>query len=704
MGQRKSRSLNLMNWRLSYKLAVVLAIPLLAAIALGALRVSTQLDEARRFGSLSDQMEVVPALFEFSNVVVSPATAASLGLTSDDITPEMVTTSMANVRNHAAAGDFDPRITESLTALVEDGQALYNTIQGGGMSRDELKKRTIDFLIRCEATFRMLLDLTENTDVLTDGTNMLTAWNAQRTMLDQMTSLAVFATNPDAARLMALNALNIEESTLGLLRGTSIDNGQVEGMLGNVAQKRALITDFVPSVQAGKDLQQAMLGAYVPYQETNAAATARMTATLDRLTSDARTAAIRDSIIVVAILAIALAVVLLVGRALSVPMRRLRDGVLSAANHQLPAAITAVKDGADVTTVELAPIDVTTDEEFGELARAVDSMNSGALRLAGEQAHLRQQVSTMLETLARRNKTLVEQQLSLIDSLEYEEKDPVRLQSLFALDHLAARMRRTGDSLLVLSGTRPRTRSAPAPLGDVLRGAVSQVENYQRVRIGSTPQGYLVGSAVADVVHMLAELVDNALRASPPNSTVTFEFSPAVGGGLLLEIADSGIGTAPEILNEINSRLAAGDSAEIHAPRQMGLFVVGRLAARNGISVRLRPTFDSETNSGITASIYFPGSLLTDVQQSTPEAMTERPRRLRAPDEPARHADQAAARTKQAAHHQQAQPMPPQQSQSQPMHQQQVPHPQGPPIPLQQDQFRSGPMNLGPTSNYDDNR
>ncbi len=260
MGQRKSRSLNLMNWRLSYKLAVVLAIPLLAAIALGALRVSTQLDEARRFGSLSDQMEVVPALFEFSNVVVSPATAASLGLTSDDITPEMVTTSMANVRNHAAAGDFDPRITESLTALVEDGQALYNTIQGGGMSRDELKKRTIDFLIRCEATFRMLLDLTENTDVLTDGTNMLTAWNAQRTMLDQMTSLAVFATNPpDAARLMALNALNIEESTLGLLRGTSIDNGQVEGMLGNVAQKRALITDFVPSVQAGKDLQQAML-------------------------------------------------------------------------------------------------------------------------------------------------------------------------------------------------------------------------------------------------------------------------------------------------------------------------------------------------------------------------------------------------------------------------------------------------------------
>ncbi|MFZ2526724.1 MAG: ATP-binding protein, partial [Rhodococcus sp. (in: high G+C Gram-positive bacteria)] len=148
-------------------------------------------------------------------------------------------------------------------------------------------------------------------------------------------------------------------------------------------------------------------------------------------------------------------------------------------------------------------------------------------------------------------------------------------------------------------------------------------------------------------------LVDNALRASPPNSAVTFEFSAAVDGGLLLEIADSGIGTAPEVLNEINARLAAGNSAEIQAPRQMGLFVAGRLAARNGISVRLRPTFDSDTNAGITASIYFPAVLLTNVQQSTPEVLTERPRRLQAPEEPARHADQAATRTQQSApvHH-----------------------------------------------------
>lgn len=114
-----------------------------------------------------------------------------------------------------------------------------------------------------------------------------------------------------------------------------------------------------------------------------------------------------------------------------------------------------MKDGADVNHVQLAPIGVDTDEEIGEVARAVDSMKGQSLRLAGEQAHLRQQVNVMFETLARRNKTLVEQQLSLIDSLEYQEKDPARLQSLFSLDHLATRMRRTGESLLVLAAPAP---------------------------------------------------------------------------------------------------------------------------------------------------------------------------------------------------------------------------------------------------------
>ncbi|MBH0122070.1 sensor histidine kinase [Rhodococcus sp. CX] len=642
MGRFGRRSVKLANWRLSYKLTAILVVPLLAAVALGALRISTQLDEARRFESLSEQLATIPALFNFSYDVVTVTTAASLGMPAI-IRPEQFRQSTADVRALATAGILEPRIVEGLARLIQDGQTLHDTTHTGGTSAEELDRRTIDFLIRCEATFRELLDLAEGTEVLTDGANMLNAWKAQRTMLDQANALGLFAVDPETARLTAQNAMHIEEATLGLLRGSSLDQGRLDGLLENLAVRWALVADFDPPRDSGTELSNAMLAAFPPYQEMNSKAHTQITETLDRLTADARTAATRDSILVTAILVIALGVALLVARALSVPIRRLREGTLAAAHHELPAAIAAVNDGIDITTVELTPIEVHTDEEVGELARAVDTVNSEALRLAGEQAHLRRQISTMLETLARRNKTLVEQQLSLIDSLEYEEKDPTRLRSLFSLDHLATRMRRTGDSLLVLSGTRPRTRTAATPLGDVLRASVSQVENYDRVRIGRTPHGYLVGTAVTDVVHLLAELVDNALRASPPNSTVTFEFSPAFGGGLLLEIADCGIGAPAEILGEINTRLAAGDSAEIHAPRQMGLFVVGRLAARNGISVRLRPTFESETNAGITAAVYFPATLLAEVHHAEPEQMKERPRRLCRFDDSARRDDDPIA-------------------------------------------------------------
>lgn len=625
------RSLQIRNWRLSYKLAVVLVVPLLAAGALGALRVSTQLTEARRFSSLSEQVAVVPALLDLARVVVNASVVTSTGMTQ--VQPEQAPDSTAHVRALADSSNLAPEIAENLTVLLEDGEALGSATQGGGLSPAERSQRMSDFLVRCEATIRTLLDLTENTEVLTAGSDLFNTWSAQRTMVDQMNAFFSMTEDSDATHLTAENAMNSEQSKLSLLQGTPVDRGQISGMLESIAARRVLTENFKDDVGSLGQLQKALLSSAQPYRDVMLAASGQVTDTLDRLTAEARSAALRDSIIVVSILAAALAVTLLVARSLSIPIRRLRDGTLSAARHELPAAIAAIKDGADVSSVALAPIDVHTDEEIGELARAVDSVNSEALHLAGEQAHLRQQVAVMLETLARRNKTLVEQQLSLIDSLEYDEKDPARLQSLYALDHLAARMRRTGDSLLVLAGTRSRTRGAPAPLGDVLRGAVSQVENYQRVRIGHIPHGSLVGAAVTDVVHLVAELVDNALRASPPDSGVTFTFSPAVDNGLLLEISDCGIGVPPATLDSINSRLTAGDNAQISAPRQMGLFVVGRLAARNGISVHLRPTFDSGTNAGITASLYFPASLLDGVHYSAPEFTMDRPRRLRLPDE-----------------------------------------------------------------------
>ncbi|MEE2058008.1 sensor histidine kinase [Rhodococcus artemisiae] len=616
-----------------YKLGVVLAVPLLAASVLGGFRVSSQLDDAQRVAALADQIAVAPAMLDFSRAVLSVATTASLGLPAEYMSTDDIERSMAFAERLSVRSDLDPKIAQDIDSVLADGEALYLAAVGAQITPDELRRTTTDFLTRCRNIIRVVFDLLENNDALVDATNLLNVWDAQSNLLAQMESFRFLGTNPEAAQVVAQNAMNNEEATLRLLLESRLDTGQIDGMLTDIEGRRALVRTLEPTPEFGEQLGYAMIAASEPYSAAIESATRKITVTLDRLASEARTAATRDAIVVGAILVLALIIALLVARSLSVPMRRLRDSTLAAANIELPAAIAAVKDGAEVGSVSLAPIGIDTDEEIGELARAVDSMNTEALRLAGEQAHLRKQVNVMFETLARRNKTLVEQQLSLIDSLEYQEKDPVRLQSLFSLDHLAARMRRTGESLLVLAGTRPRTRTSPAPLADVLRGAVSQVENYQRVQIGRTPHGYLLGIAIDDVVHMIAELVDNALRASPPNSAVRLEFASAEGGGLLLEIADVGIGIPREALDQINTRLSDGDEADVNAPRQMGLFVVGRLAARNGMNVRLRPTFDSDTNAGVTAAIYFPSHMLAEIQAPTTTAITERPRRLSREDD-----------------------------------------------------------------------
>ncbi|MFD6896651.1 sensor histidine kinase [Rhodococcus sp. NPDC060086] len=628
MNLRRNRLLRLGNWRLRYKLGVIVAVPLLAAMLLGGLRITTQLEESRRYDALSEQIAVAPALLDYSTALVSMVTVTGLGIPPTITTSEAITATMRNAVDIADGSGLQPTIRKELDALLADGGILHDGVMNSGMAPEERQRRTIDFLVRCKDIFRDIFDLLEDNEALVDASNLITVWDAQLNLLSEMESLALFATNPDAAQTAALKAVNNEDSTLRLLLGSRLDTGQIEGMLDGIASRRALIQNYTPTAAFGEQLRGSMVAASQPYADSIVHASEQITATLDRLTSDARSDAIRDSILIGTLLVVALALGLTVARSLGLPLRRLRKETLAAADTELPAAIAAVKEGASVDSVQLAPIGIDTDEEIGQVSRAVDSMKNEALRLAGEQAHLRQQVNVMFETLARRNKTLVEQQLSLIDSLEYQEKDPVRLQSLFSLDHLAARMRRTGESLLVLAGTRPRTRTSPAPLTDVLRGAVSQVENYQRVHIGRTPHGYLLGIAIDDVVHMIAELVDNALRASPPNSSVRLEFTSAEGGGLLLEIADVGIGIPRDALDEINTRLSDGDEADVNAPRQMGLFVVGRLAARNGMNVRLRPTFDSDTNAGVTASIYFPARLLAEIQASSPTAITERPRRL----------------------------------------------------------------------------
>ena len=207
---------------------------------------------------------------------------------------------------------------------------------------------------------------------------------------------------------------------------------------------------------------------------------------------------------------------LLVARALVGPLRVLRDGALKVAHTDLEDEIARVRAGAEPIP---RPLAVYTTEEIGQVAHAVDELHTQALLLAGDEARLRLLVNDMFETMSRRSRSLVDQQLSLIDRLERNEEDPDRLDSLFRLDHLAARLRRNSANLLVLAGAQlSRDQREPVPLSTVINAAVSEVEDYRRVEIAGVPDCTVIGAAAGGIIHLLAELIDNALRYSPPTT------------------------------------------------------------------------------------------------------------------------------------------------------------------------------------------
>ena len=337
--------------------------------------------------------------------------------------------------------------------------------------------------------------------------------------------------------------------------------------------------------------------------------TSTIPAAVEKEANAARTAAIRDAAIVVGAILLVLLLVILVARSLVRPLRTLRDSALKVAHEDLAREIDRVRAGAEPGPVE--PIPVHTSEEVGQVAHAVDELHEQAVFLAGEQSRLQLQVSDMFETLSRRSRSLVDQQLSLIDRLERNEEDPERLESLFRLDHLAARMRRNGANLLVLAGAKvPREQAEPVPVAAIINAAASEVEDYTRVVTAIVPDSEILGVAAGDLVHLLAELLDNALRYSPPISQVRVSAVHTGNGGLVIEVSDIGLGMAESDLRVANTRLQSGGEVNPYTARHMGLFVVGRLAAQHGLVVRLRSTIAGEPNSGTTAGVYVPVELL----------------------------------------------------------------------------------------------
>ncbi|MEV5976896.1 nitrate- and nitrite sensing domain-containing protein [Streptomyces sp. NPDC052114] len=320
-----------------------------------------------------------------------------------------------------------------------------------------------------------------------------------------------------------------------------------------------------------------------------------------------RNAYITGAIVVLALLA-AFILAGFMARQMSKSMRQLRTAAFGIAEQRLPMLVDQLSrtDPGRVDT-RVQPIPITSTDEIGEVARAFDQVHREAVRLAAEQALLRGNINAIFTNLSRRNQSLIEGQLTLITDLENNEADPDQLENLFRLDHLATRMRRNGENLLVLSGEEPGRRwDQPVPLVDVLRAASSEVEQYERIELEGVPEAEIHGLAVTDLVHLLAELLENATSFSSPQTKVRVTATRLPDGRVMVEIHDKGIGLTAEDFADINHKLANPPTVDAAISQRMGLFVVGRLSDRHGIRVQLRP---SGEQAGTTSLVMLPDGI-----------------------------------------------------------------------------------------------
>lgn len=339
------------------------------------------------------------------------------------------------------------------------------------------------------------------------------------------------------------------------------------------------------------------------------------------IADDARRDAITNAALVLAAVLAAFLLASWVARTMSTGMRRLSASAIEIAGKRLPAVIDQMSqpDAGPVDT-GVTPIPIDTTDEIGEVARAFDHVHREAVRLAAEQALLRGNINAIFTNLSRRSQSLIERQLALITSLEDNETDPEQLENLFRLDHLATRVRRNGENLLVLGGEKPAQQwDRPLPLVDVIRAASSEVEQYERIRFSGVPEAQIHGTAVTDLVHLLAELLENATAFSSPHSEVRVTAVRLPDGRIMVEIHDEGIGLEADDFAVINHRLANPPTVDADISQHMGLFVVGRLAERHGIRVQLRP---SREQTGTTSLVMLPDTITHRSPDALPDSDT----------------------------------------------------------------------------------
>src|SRR5215469_8955746 len=299
---------------------------------------------------------------------------------------------------------------------------------------------------------------------------------------------------------------------------------------------------------------------------------------------------------------------LIIGRGLIRQLRALRESALTLAHDKLPSVISRLRAGDQVDLAEYAPSQASTGNEMEQVQNAFNIVQQTAVKAAVDEARLRRGISDVFRNLAGRSQSLLHRQLTLLDGMERRATEPAELEDLFRIDHLTTRMRRHAEGLIILSGETPaRGWRQPVPLVDVLRAAVAEVEDYTRIRVLCRTNAAVAGHAVADVIHLIAELAENATVFSPPSTPVRIQ-GEIVGRGFAVEIEDRGLGISQTRMDEINANLASPPQFDLSGSDRLGLFIAGQLAQRHNIKITLR----SSVYGGTTAIVLIPTGLVVE--------------------------------------------------------------------------------------------
>ncbi|MEU6356053.1 nitrate- and nitrite sensing domain-containing protein, partial [Streptomyces sp. NPDC047072] len=633
----------LRNWRISTRLVSLLALPVVAATSLGALRINDSMDDIQQLDNMKlltemtkQATELAAALQEERDQSAGPLAHNS---TASDITVKgyQDKTDRAATNFINAAEDIDTSskdgnlqgVRDSLVGLVRDLDTL-SKIRSTAYETDGNASQTVESYHRL---ITHLLDLsqdmaeaTSNPDMI-QRTRALAAFSSAKEYASVQRAIlaaALPANNTSAGnlsetdRLYAEGALDSEESDLSSFRSIYGDDG-AEELLKPIEDNNSTIeaTDTYAGRAFGRSDGLAGLDrrSYKDWVDDSSVKIGQMgniehTLLEDmeqkarELRSESEREAIISGALILLVLGVSLVGAFVVARSMIRSLRRLQETATKVAQDRLPELVKQLSesDPQDVDT-SVESVGVHSRDEIGRVAAAFDDVHREAVRLAAEQALLRGNVNAMFTNLSRRSQGLIQRQLSLISELESREADPDQLSSLFKLDHLATRMRRNGENLLVLAGEEPGRRwTRPVPLVDVLRAAASEVEQYERIELAAVPTTEVAGRVVNDLVHLLAELLENATSFSSPQTKVKVTGHALPDGRVLIEIHDTGIGLSPEDLAQINERLASPPTVDVSVSRRMGLFVVGRLSQRHGIRIQLRPS----DSGGTTALVMLP--------------------------------------------------------------------------------------------------